>query len=93
MTWRTGARVAAEEVAVTYGDQLLEQGRQEGRQEGRLEGRLEGQRQFLLRILARLGPVTPEIASRVEVASEEELHAWADRALSAKNPADVLGLS
>lgn len=76
---------AAEEVAVTYGDQLLEQGRQ--------EGRLEGQRQFLLRILARLGPVTPEIASQVEVASEEELQTWGDRALSAKSPADVLGLS
>ncbi|MBL4850205.1 MAG: Rpn family recombination-promoting nuclease/putative transposase, partial [Planctomycetes bacterium] len=71
----------AEEVAVTAGEQLMEQ--------GRAQGRLEGERRFLLRGLRRLGSVSPEIVTRVESATESELETWAERLFSAGSVAEV----
>ena len=71
----------AEEVAVTAGEQLLEQGRE--------QGRLEGERRFLLRGLRRLGPVSAEVEARVQSGCEAELEKWAERVFTAKTVEDV----
>ncbi|MBL4844114.1 MAG: hypothetical protein JKY65_01195, partial [Planctomycetes bacterium] len=75
----------AEEVAVTAGEQLMEQGRKQGRE----QGRLEGERRFLLRGLRRLGLVSPAIVTRVESATESKLETWAERLFSAGSVAEV----
>lgn len=79
----------AEEVAVTAGEQLLEQGREQGRQEGEATGVLKGERRILLRILSRLGTVTPEVNARVQAAVQADLERWAESALSANSIEDV----
>jgi len=66
---------------VTLTEQLVERSRQ--------EGRLEGERRILLRILARLGIVSADVAARVEAAGQADLERWAEVALSAKSIEDV----
>ena len=75
----------AEEVAVTAGEQLMER----GRREGEATGVLKGERRILLRILARIGTVTPEIDARVQAACEADLERWAELAVSANSVEDV----
>tara|TARA_R110002096_G_scaffold433381_2_gene652024 strand:+ start:76051 stop:76305 length:255 start_codon:yes stop_codon:yes gene_type:complete len=66
----------AEEVAVTAGQRLIQQGRQEGRQ--------EGQAHLLLKLLRlRFGEVSPEITARVEAADEETLGRLSERVITA----------
>ena len=76
----------AEEVAVSTGEQLLEQGRQEGRQ----EGRLEVVREYLLRNLRRKWPVSPAAEREIQGATEAELRDWDERAATARSLEEVL---
>lgn len=52
-------------------------------------GVLKGERRILLRILSRLGTVTPEVNARVQAAGQADLERWAESALSAKSIEDV----
>tara|TARA_R110002096_G_scaffold44524_10_gene119951 strand:- start:60157 stop:61209 length:1053 start_codon:yes stop_codon:yes gene_type:complete len=84
----------AEEVAVTAGQRLIQQGRQEGRQEGRQqgrqEGRQEGQTQMLLKLLRlRFGELSPEITARVKASDEQALERLSERVLSAPTLSSV----
>ncbi|MBL4845494.1 MAG: Rpn family recombination-promoting nuclease/putative transposase [Planctomycetes bacterium] len=79
----------AEELAVTAGEQLLEQGREQGRREGEVKGVLKGERRLLSRILARLGTITPTIDARIQAAEADDLEKWAELALSANTIEDV----
>ncbi|MBL4845275.1 MAG: hypothetical protein JKY65_07105 [Planctomycetes bacterium] len=78
---------------MSAGEQLLKQGREQGREQGRREGEvkgvLKGERRLLLRILARLGTITPAIDARIQAAEEGDLEKWAELALSANTVEDV----
>ena len=80
----------AEEVAVTAGQRLIQQGRQEGLQEGRQEGRQEGQVHLLLKLLTvRFGELSPETTARVQAADEQTLERLSERVITASTLSDV----
>jgi hypothetical protein len=62
----------------------------EGKQEGKREGKQEGEAHVLQKVLAqRFGPLPPDIASRIAVASPVQLEAWVDRLGAAQCLDDV----
>ncbi len=80
----------------SYGEQLIERGRQQGREEGREEGRqqglLQGRAEYVLRILTARGvqvdePARQRILTCTDLAT---LDRWFDRALNATTLAEVL---
>jgi len=80
----------------SYGEELIEQGRQQGlargREEGREEGLTQGRAEDILRILAARGVRTDE-AARQRILSCSDLATldrWFDRSLHASSLSDVL---
>jgi len=72
----------AEEVAVTAGEKLLDQGRS--------EGLLEGERRILLRLLRkRFSPIPETVEARLKSATETQLEEWSDRVLAAETLDEV----
>ncbi|KAA6118947.1 DUF4351 domain-containing protein [Cupriavidus cauae] len=64
--------------------------RQAGVLEGKLEGKQEGEAHVLRKVLVqRFGPLPPDIASRIAVASPVQLEAWVDRLGAAQCLDDV----
>jgi predicted transposase YdaD len=78
----------AEELMRSYGEELIERGRQRGMEQGRLRGRAEG----VLRILAARGVhVGDEAQQRILACTDlATLDRWFDRALNATTLSDVL---
>lgn len=70
----------------------LKQGLQQGLEQGMQQGRIAGKQQILTRVLVRrFGELPPWAAGRLLAASEPELDAWTDAALSADCLDAVLG--
>jgi len=68
----------------------LQKGLQKGREEGRKKGREEGEGELLLRQLEhKFGPLDDEIRRRIDEATSEQLLAWAERILIAKEMDEV----
>jgi predicted transposase YdaD len=90
----------AEELMRSYGEELMERGRQQGltqglaqgREEGRTQGRLRGRAEDVLRILAARGlHVDPQARQRILSCSEEStLDRRFDTALHATSLSEVL---
>lgn len=86
----------AEELMRSYGDELIERGRQRGREEGREEGLtlgvLRGRAEDILRILAVRGVHVDEVARRHILACTNvaTLDRWFDKALNATTLSAVL---
>ena len=73
----------ADEVIVTAGQQLIEQGRQQGLEQGLEQGKV-AMRSVLLRMLERrFGAPTTAVRERVESASLGDLELWTERLLEA----------
>jgi predicted transposase YdaD len=88
-----------QEVLMTAGERLrqegweqgLEKGRQEGLEKGLDKGRREGQRRVLLKQLRlRFGQIPRKITARVAKAEAEQLELWAERILTASSIDEVL---
>ncbi|WP_309887921.1 Rpn family recombination-promoting nuclease/putative transposase [Archangium sp.] len=77
-----------EELMRSYGEELIEQGRQQGLQQGQAKGHAES----VLRLLAARGvPVTEEARQRILTCTDlATLDRWFDRALTASTLSDVL---
>ncbi len=75
-----------EEVIMTAGEKLVEEGRQRGVQ----QGVQLGESALLLRLVrARFGAVSPEAEARVRAATSEQLERWSDRLLTARDLSDL----
>ena len=73
-------------------DDLIRRTTEEGERKGKLEGKLEGKREVLLRQLQRRFGELPEwVATRVEAAGSDELEAWTERILSARDLDEMFG--
>jgi predicted transposase YdaD len=71
-------------------DVAAAEGEAKGRIEGEAKGRIEGERRLLLQLLRRkFGELPESVTARVDLASEPELAAWAERVLSAQSLDDV----
>jgi hypothetical protein len=87
---------SAREVIMTFGEQLIEEGRQKGLAEGRAEGeaagRVQAQADALLRLLAlRKLPVSDELRARIETCSDlSTLVRWFDRAATAQSASEAI---
>jgi hypothetical protein len=81
-----------EELMLTVGEKLIEQGRELGRVEGRVEGRVQGRAEDVLRILAARGVSVDERArQRILLCKDLALlDQWFDRALKATQLSEVL---
>jgi hypothetical protein len=72
----------AKEAYVTYGEQLIHQGKKEGRHERGHE--------LLCKLLERrFGPLPASCLARLEAATEEDIDRWAERILDAKTLDEV----
>jgi predicted transposase YdaD len=90
----------AEELMRSYGEELIEQGRQQGLARGREEGRAEGlqrgltqgRAEYILRILAARGVQADEVArERILTCTDvATLDRWFERSLNATTLSDVL---
>lgn len=86
----------AEEIVMTAGERLIQEGKKrgirEGIQEGIQQGIQEGERGLLLRLLRRRfgNQVDAEIERRIATASAEQIATWADRVLSPATLSEVL---
>jgi hypothetical protein len=86
----------AEALMRSYGEELIEQGRQQGlargREEGREEGRSRGRAEYILRILTARGVhVGEEARQRILTCTDvATLDRWFDRSLNATTLSDVL---
>ena len=76
----------AEEVAVTAGQKLVEQGFEQGIEQGELKG---VRRILLQQIAKKLGPLPPHEQALVEGASLQQLEVWSERVLTAEGVEDV----
>ena len=66
----------------TWTEEWKQQGLDQGRLEGRLKGLLEGEAKVVRRqLMRRFGPLPAWVDQRLELASEAELDAWAERLL------------
>ena len=84
----------AEEVAVTAGERLLEQGRREGLEQGLEQGLLEGERRVLrLQLCKRfaLATLPADTERKLQAATQAELETWSERLLGATALGDVFG--
>jgi predicted transposase YdaD len=81
----------AEELMRSYGEELIERGRQQGLAQGLAQGRLRGRAEDVLRILAARGlHVDPQTRQRILSCSEEAtLDRWFDTALHATSLSEV----
>ena len=73
----------ANEMASTYAERLLEEGREEGRQQGRSEGLVHGKQETLLRLSTKkFGALPEQLVTRVQaMTSNEALDALLDQVL------------
>ena len=68
------------------------EGEAKGRAEGEAKGEAKGRGATLIRLLERrFGPLSPDLVSRVEAASPEELDAWTDQVLDASSLEEMFG--
>ncbi|HEX8699522.1 MAG TPA: Rpn family recombination-promoting nuclease/putative transposase, partial [Myxococcaceae bacterium] len=83
----------AEELMRTYGEELIEEGRQKGQAEGLAKGLARGRAEGVLRILAARGVHVPDEARQRILACTDlaVLDHWFDQALQATQLSDVLG--
>jgi predicted transposase YdaD len=83
----------AQEMEVTWADEIREEGREKGLEQGREEGLVAGKRETLLHLLAtKFGTLPGETALRVQaMESPDELDRYLDRLLTAKS-LDEMGL-
>ena len=86
----------AEELMRSYGEQLIERGRQQGREEGREEGLAQGltrgRAEYILRILTARG-VHADEATRQRILTCTDvstLDCWFERSLNATTLSEVL---
>jgi predicted transposase YdaD len=81
-----------EELMRSYGEELIEQGRQQGLQQGLARGHAKGRAEDVLRILAaRRVYVHDEARQRILTCTDmATLDRWFDRALNARTLSDVL---
>ncbi len=99
---RAIGKSAGESAMTTFGEQLIEKGRQEGRKEGLQEGVQEGRRegreegvllglqQALLRMLRlRFGDVPESFEQRIHSATRQETDQWIGQALKAATLDDL----
>ena len=64
---------------------VIQRARDEGVQQGVQQGRVDGERMVLERLLRRrFGPLTPEVADRLNRATAADLETWADNVLDAE---------
>jgi len=83
---------AAEALMRSYGEELIEQGRQQGLARGREEGLTRGRAEYILRTLSARG-VPLDDAARQRILSCTDvttLDRWFDRSLNATSLSDVL---
>ncbi len=82
----------AEELMRSYGEELIEQGRQQGREEGLAQGLTRGRAEYILRILAARGVQVDEAArERILTCTDvATLDRWFERSLNATTLSDVL---
>jgi predicted transposase YdaD len=82
----------AEELMRSYGDELIERGRQRGLKQGLEQGRLQGRAEGVLRILTTRGvQLGDEARQRILACTDAAtLDRWFDRALNASTLSDVL---
>jgi hypothetical protein len=82
---------SAREVAMTYGEQLIEEGRKRGLAEGRAEG-LKAQADALLRVLtARNLAVSDDVRARIEACTDvATLGRWIERAITAQSASEAI---
>ena len=82
----------AEEMMMTVGEKLREEGRQLGRVEGRVEGRAEGLAEAVLRILSIRGVLVGEAIRKsiVGCTDVQTLEQWLHRAMTATRASDVV---
>jgi hypothetical protein len=82
----------AEELMRSYGEELIERGRQQGLEQGLAQGRLRGRAEDVLRILTVRGVhVSDEARQRILTCTDlATLDRWFDRALSATTLSDAL---
>jgi predicted transposase YdaD len=83
----------AEELMRTWGEELIEKGRQRGRLEGQAEGMAKGRAEDVLRILVARGvPVDEQARQRILSCTDmATLDRWFDKALTATRLSEVLG--
>jgi flagellar biosynthesis/type III secretory pathway protein FliH len=83
---------SAREVIMTFGEQLIEEGRQRGLAEGEAAGRVQDRADALLRLLAlRKLPVSDELRARIETCSDlSTLVRWFDRAATAQSASEAI---
>jgi predicted transposase YdaD len=64
---------------------------EEGRAEGRAEGRLDGERSLILRLLTcRVGEMPPELRTKIQSLSLNQLEALGEALLDFSEPADLV---
>jgi predicted transposase YdaD len=81
----------AQEVIVTWLEEIEVRGRTAGRKEGRAEGRKEmGAELLLAQLGARFGAVPAEVRAKVEAADDAKLSRWAVQVLTAGSIDDAL---
>jgi hypothetical protein len=82
----------AEELMRSYGEELIERGRQQGLAQGQEQGRLRGRAEAVLRILAARGvQVGEEAQQRILTCMDmATLDRWFDKSLNATTLSDVL---
>lgn len=80
----------AEEIAMSFTQEWLEQGRAEGREQGREQGRVEGQLTTLTKLLTlKFGDATQRFEARLATATQADLELWTERILRAEAIEDV----
>ena len=74
-----------EDSAVTYAEQLRQQGRQQGREQGLQQGFQQGRAELLTKLVRlRFGELSPRHEACLQTASAEELDRYCERVLSAE---------
>jgi predicted transposase YdaD len=87
----SGAGPEAQEVIVTWLDEIEQRGRKQGRNEGRKDGRNEGRAEILLKQLgARFGAVPAAVRAKIQAAGDATLSRWAVQVLTALSIDDAL---
>ena len=74
-----------EDSAVTYAEQLRQQGREQGREQGHQQGFQQGRAELLTKLIRlRFGELSPRHEACLQTGSAEELDRYCERVLSAE---------
>jgi hypothetical protein len=80
----------AVEAFMTYAERLIQQGRAEGEARGRAEGEAKGRAEILRKQMTlKFGPLSPEMAKRINSAAITDLDRWSERVLSAQRIEEI----